>query len=122
MRATFTVAVAMLAGLSCSRQGEENLGLQAKPTGWTVDVGQLTRPAELVHAATMPARELDKKLGPHHFDASSNLKIEATGKPAETLEETYQLDADGRGSFRVLHENSRGYGFESELVGDELYV
>src|SRR6478735_2203098 len=99
MRATSAVAVAWvvaLAASACSRQGEENLGLQAKPTGWVVDVAQLTRPGELVHAASMPGRELDKKLGAHHFDASSTLKIEPPGKPLETLEESYQLNADGQ--------------------------
>jgi hypothetical protein len=125
MRATFTVAVALFLGVlasACSRQGQENLGLQATPSTWSVDVSQLTRPGELVHAAAMPARELDKKLGAHRFVASSSMKIEAPGKAPEALDESYAIDADGRGAFHVTHDNSRGYGYEAELVGGELFV
>jgi hypothetical protein len=125
MRATFAVAVAgvaVLAATACSRQGDENLGMQAKPAAWAVDVAQLTKPSELVHAASMPAPELDKKLGAHRFEASSTTKIEPPGKPVETMDEGYALDADGQGNFRVLHANSHGYGFEAESFGGELYV
>jgi hypothetical protein len=124
MRATFAAVagVAVLAASACSRQGDENLGMQAKPAGWVVDVSQLTKPRELVHAASMPARELDKKLGAHRFEATSTTKIEPPGKPTEALDESYNLDTDGQGSFRVLHENSHGYGFEAESLAGELYV
>jgi hypothetical protein len=50
------------------------------------------------------------------------LKIETAGRPPETLDESYVVDADGRGAFHVSHDNSRGYGYEAELVGGELFV
>jgi len=125
MRANLAVAVGLSAALSaagCSRTGDENLGLKGKPGTFTVDVAQLARPGELVRAAFMPSREIDQRLGPHRIESRATLKVEPPGKPAESLDETWQLDSDAQGAFRAVHESSRGYGYEAALVGGELYV
>jgi hypothetical protein len=124
MRATFTVALLVvgIAGPGCSRSGDENLGLATRPANWTVDVAQLTQPAELAHAASMPGREVDKRLGAHRFEATSKMKIEPPGKPAETLEEAWRLDTDANSDFHALKGNDHGYGFEATVSGGDLYV
>jgi hypothetical protein len=107
---------------ACSRPGEENLGLSGKPASYAIDVAQLSRPGELLRALAMPGREIDKRLGARRLDASSTLKVETAGKPAETLEETYRLDTDGRGGLKLVHDNSRSYGVEAVVAGGDLYV
>ncbi len=120
MRSSF-VLFALIAG-GCSHPGDENLGLSTRVASYAIDVAQLTRPAELERAVSLPGREVDKKLGAHRLEATSTLKIEPPGKPAETLEESYRLDSDGKGALHLVHENTRGGGTEAVVTGGELYV
>src|SRR3954466_15027919 len=106
-------ALAGIAAQGCSHPGDENLGLSTRAANYAIDVAQLAKPAELERAVSLPGRELDKKLGAHRLEASSLLKIEPPGKPLETLEETYKLDADGKGALHLVHENTRGAGNEA---------
>jgi hypothetical protein len=109
------------APLGCSRGGDENLGMKG-PARRAVDLTHLTRPAELVAAIGQPGRELDALIGPHRLEASSQLKIELPSGPAETLDEGYLLDTDGRGNLHLSHDNDRSGGMEAILAGGELYV
>ncbi len=38
------------------------------------------------------------------------------------LDETFAVEADGRGGVHLVHDNSRGNGFEAVALGDDLYV
>jgi hypothetical protein len=114
------VIFALLAG--CSHPGDENLGISTRATSYAIDVGQLTKPEELLRAVGLPGREVDKRIGAHRLEASSALKIEAPGRAVETLDETWLLDSDGKGALRVVHENNRGGGNEAVVTAGELYV
>src|SRR5437899_1368152 len=105
MRATFAVAFT-LSVLSCSRPGDENLGLLTKAPSRSVDPAHLGQPTELVRAASIPGRSVDQILGAHKLDVSSKLQIEISGKPAETLENTYELSLDGQGASHLSHNDS----------------
>jgi len=86
-----------------------------------VDVGRLATPDELLHALRLPGAELDKRLGAHRVEATSSLKMEPTGKPAEQLEETYRLDSDGKGALHLVHNNARD-GLEAVVDNGVVYV
>jgi hypothetical protein len=118
---TWAVTLAFAALGGCSHPGDENLGLSRGPSQ-AIDPAQLTKPAELVRAARLPGAELDGRLGARHVEASSTLKIEPPGKPVETLEETFRLDADGKGAVHLQHDNSRSGGLEAIATGGALYV
>lgn len=120
MKAISLTFVGFLA--ACARPGEENLGLTGRVADHAIDVAQLHQPAELLRALRVPGDELDKRLGARRLEATSTLKIEPPGKPAETLEESFRLDADGRGGVHLVHDNARGYGLEAVVTGDGLYV
>lgn len=109
----------LLAG--CGHHGDENLGL---PSGRNaaVDVARLTQPAELVRALSLSGRDLDARLGAHRMDATSTVKLTLPGQAAQALEETFVVEADGRGGVHVVHDNSRGNGFEATARNDDLYV
>src|SRR5258706_3851187 len=114
------VVIAAL-GAACSRSSEENLGLSGAGAG-AADVAHLDRPAELLRALAMPGRELDRRLGARGVEASSSLKIEAPGRAPETLDETWQLDSDGRDQVHLTHDNARGYGVEATAARAAFYV
>jgi hypothetical protein len=124
MRAALWVAIG-IGCAACSRGGGENLGLGAASNaapGPTIDRARLTQPQELLRALSLPGRELDRLLGARSVEASSSLKIEPPGKAAETLDETFRLDSDGRGAWHVVHDNARGYGVEATTVAGELFI
>jgi hypothetical protein len=116
MRTALWLALGLAA---CSRTGEENLGLGAHAA--PVDVGQLTRPAELLRALALPGAELDRRLGARHVEASSRIRMAPTDRPEQALDERYRLDSDGRGALHVVHDNDTD-GMEASLVGGTLYV
>jgi hypothetical protein len=110
-----------LAGAGCRRGGQENLGLSG--AGATVvDVTKLANVDELLRALALSGHELDERLGAHHMGATSKLQLEQAGRERQTLEDTFAVDADGKGAVHLLHDNSRGDGFEAIAVADQLYV
>src|SRR4051812_4461760 len=111
--------LAILTLFGCSRGGEENLGLSSDRV--SVDVKRLATPAELLHALQLPGSELDKKLGARHFEAKSTIKIEPFERPFEILNESFKLDADGKGAVHLVHENPRD-GLEAVIAGGTIYV
>src|SRR5687767_6327865 len=116
-----SVAVLCLVA-GCSRGTDENLGMGSKPQPAAVDVAKLTQPTELLRVLALPGSELDRRLGARHVEASSSVKLEPPGKPAETLDETFKLDSDGAGALHLTHDNSRQMGIEAVVHGGELYV
>lgn len=112
---------ALLLVCACSgHHGDENLGLSNKAP--SVDVAKLTQPEELVRALSLSGRELDAKLGAHRMDASETLKLELPGAQTVSLDDSFAVQADGRGGVHLLHDNSRGNGFEAVALNDDLYV
>jgi hypothetical protein len=111
------LALLILSG--CSRGSEENLGLANDRV--TVDVKRLATPSELVHALQLPGSELDKRLGARHLEAKSVLKIEPFERPFEILNESFKLDADGKGAVHVIHDNARD-GLEAVIANGTIYV
>jgi hypothetical protein len=109
----------LLAG--CGPHGDENLGLSSGKNA-AVDVARLSQPDELVRALSLSGRDLDARLGAHRMDASSALKLTLPGQAAQSLEETFAVEADGRGGVHLLHDNSRGNGYEAVAHNDDLYV
>ena len=114
------IAAAVLCG--CSRPSDENLGLTSRGGSTQVDVQKLTQPPELARALGQPGAGFDAQLGARHVEASGTLKLEPPGKPAEQLDESYRLDSDGKGALHLMHESSRGSGFEAVVTGGELTV
>ncbi|MGZ3405448.1 MAG: hypothetical protein ACXVAN_03325 [Polyangia bacterium] len=106
---------------ACGRHGDENLGLASGKSA-SVDVAKLTQPDELVHALSLSGKDLDAKLGAHRMDATESLKLELGDKQTAALEETFAVQADGHGGVHVVHDNSRGNGFEAVALNDDLYV
>jgi hypothetical protein len=111
--------------LGCGRRhGDENLGLSAHGKV-TIDVAKLTEPAELLRALSLSGGDLDERLGAHRMDAASIMKLEMPEQKSAgplSLEETFQVQSDGRGAVHVMHDNSRGNGFEATALGNEIYV
>jgi hypothetical protein len=101
--------------------GDENLGLSNGKTA-SVDVAKLTQPDELVRALSLSGRELDARIGAHKMDANESIKLELPDRQTVALEETFAVQADGRGGVHVVHDNSRDNGFEATALGDDLYV
>jgi hypothetical protein len=116
MRTALWLALGLAA---CSRIGGENFGLSAHAP--PVDVGHLTRPAELVRALALPGAEMDRRLGARHVEATSRVRIAPMGRPEQELDERYRLDSDGLGALHLLHDNEQD-GMEASLVGGTLYV
>jgi hypothetical protein len=106
--------------IGCHSSGQENLGLSGRATA--VDVAKLAQPDELVRALALSGEDLDARLGAHKMDASSTLKLESAARETQALEETFAVEADGAGSVHLLHDNSRGNGFEAVATGGQLYV
>src|SRR6185437_4418867 len=113
-----TVALLLLCACS-SRHGDENLGLSSGKSA--VDVARLTQPDELVRALSLSGRALDAALGAHRMDATETLKLELPGQTV-ALDDTFAVQADGNGGVHLLHDNSRGNGFEAVALADDLYV
>lgn len=104
----------------CSHGGDENLGLGDK--GTTVDVDKLTSPDELVRALSLHGAALDERLGPHTMQASQTVTLTLPTRETQTLDETFSVQSDARGDVRLVHDNSRGYGFEAVAQQKQLYV
>ena len=115
------LSTALLLLCACSHPGDENLGLGSDKSA-AVDVARLTQPDELVRALSLSGRDLDAKLGAHHMAATETLKLELTDRQTVVLDETFAVEADGRGGVHLVHDNSRGNGFEAVALGDDLYV
>jgi hypothetical protein len=122
MRASFALGLCCAAAIGCSRGGDENLGLSARPEEAAIDTARLVEPAQLVRALVMPGRTVDKKLGARRIDASGTMKVEPPGRPAESLDEVWRLSSDGGGALHLLHDNSRSQGFEAIVTGGDIYV
>lgn len=125
MRSNLRLAVLALCALSagaCSRSGEENLGLEVAGASAPIDLTKITTPAELERALSLPGAALDWLLGAHRLTAQGSLTIEAPGRPAQKLEDTYQLDSDGKGALHFVHDDSREDGTEAVMTGGLLYV
>jgi hypothetical protein len=112
--------VPLLLLLGCRGSGEENLGLSRG--GAAVDVGKLTRPDELARALGLSGADLDARLGAHRMDASATMKLELPTHETQTLDDTWTAKSDARGDVHLVHDNSRGNGFEAIAVGKQLYV
>jgi hypothetical protein len=112
---------ALLLLCACGRHGDENLGL-SNGQGAAIDVAKLTQPEELVRALQLSGRALDGKLGAHRMDATESLKLELGDRQTAELEETFAVQADGRGGVHLVHDNSRGNGFEAVALGNDVYV
>jgi hypothetical protein len=110
----------VLVAAGCRGSGQENLGLSGG--GSAVDVAKLSNVDELVRALALSGRELDAGLGAHRMDATSKLQLEQPGKERQTLEESFVVQSNAKGAVHLLHDNSRGNGFEAIAVGDQLYV
>src|SRR4051812_28449861 len=110
----------VLVAVGCRGSGQENLGLSGG--GSAVDVAKLSNVDELVRALALSGRELDAGLGAHRMDATSKLQLEQPGKERQTLEESFVVQSNAKGAVHLLHDNSRGNGFEAIAVGDQLYV
>jgi hypothetical protein len=106
---------------ACGRHGEENLGLQSGKSA-SVDVAKLTQPDELARALSLSGKDLDGKVGAHRMDATETIKLELGDKQTASLEETFAVQSDGRGGVHLVHDNSRGNGFEAVALNDDLYV
>ena len=106
--------------IGCHSSGQENLGLSGQTT--TIDVAKLAQPDELVRALSLSGNDLDARLGAHKMDAASTLKLTAPTREPTTLEETFAVEANGAGDVHLLHDNSRGNGFEAVATGGQLYV
>lgn len=106
--------------VGCHSSGQENLGLSGQTT--TVDVARLAQPDELVRALSLSGNDLDARLGAHKMDASSTLKLESAAHESQALDETFAVEANGAGDVHLLHDNSRGNGFEALATGGQLYV
>ena len=111
----------MMCLAGCTHEGDENLGLGRKQAR-AIDVLELEKPAELVRAASQPGAGLDQKLGPRRIEASSQLKVEPPGKPAELYDESYTLDSDGKGALHLQHDSGTQSGMEAIVSGGQLYV
>ncbi len=114
-------AIALLLLCACGRHGDENLGLSSGGAA-AIDVAKLTEPEELVRALSLTRRALDERLGAHRMDATSTVKLVLPDRQAVALEESFAVQSDGRGDVHLLHDNSRGNGFEAVALRDELYV
>src|SRR5262245_34645507 len=106
---------------ACGPHGDENLGLSSRDKS-SIDVARLTQPEELVRALSLAGRDLDQRLGAHRMDATSTLKLELPERQTQTPEETFAVQADGHGAVHLVHDNSRGNGFEAVALNDDLYV
>ena len=105
---------------ACSHAGDENLGLtEGKKVA--VDVERLTQPDELVRALSLHGRDLDERLGPHRMDATQTLALALPSGQKRTLDETFSVQSDGRGTVHLVHDNDR-YGFEAFAQGRQLWV
>src|SRR5688572_3853643 len=91
-RVSPATVLALFLCVGCSCGTDENLGMGSKPQPAAVDVAKLTQPTELLRVLALPGSELDRRLGARHVEASSSVKLEPPGKPAETLDETFKLD------------------------------
>src|SRR5689334_20621391 len=106
--------------LGCRGSSQENLGLSRG--GTAVDVSKLTRPDELARALALSGSELDGRLGAHRMDASATLKLELPSHETQQLDDTWVAQSDGRGDVHLVHDNSRGNGFEAIAIAKQLYV
>ena len=114
-------SAALLLLCGCGHHGDENLGLSSGK-GASIDVSKLAQPDELVRALSLSGRALDDKLGAHAMSATESVKLElGDGKTAQ-LDETFSVQADGHGGVHLVHDNSRGNGFEAIAMGEDLYV
>jgi hypothetical protein len=123
MRARFLLLVALAAGLGagCRRPSREGLGAAAAADE-AIDPARLGEPRVLIAALAQAGARLDQALGPRHAEAAASLTASLTGRPEDKLEESWQLDTDGKGGLHLLHDNSRGEGWEAVLTGEDLYV
>ncbi len=113
-------AIALIFLCACGRHGDENLGLSSGGSA-NIDVAKLTQPEELVRALSLSGRALDERLGAHKMNATATLKLALPDRQA-VLEETFAVESDGRGGVHLVHDNSRGNGFEAVALADQLYV
>ena len=121
MRAASLALLLMCASGCSSRRGDENLGLSSGQAA-SVDVSKLTQPDELVRALSLSGRELDARLGAHRMDATETLKLELADRQTVSLDDTFAVQSDGRGGVHLVHDNSRGNGFEAVAIDHDLYV
>jgi hypothetical protein len=105
---------------ACAHHGDENLGLGGKNA--QVDLARLTDPEVLLRALSLSGKALDELLGAHRMDASAVTKLTLQGPRQATLEDTFLVQSDAHGAVHVLHDNSRGNGFEAVALNEELYV
>lgn len=122
MRSNACRVLVFLLACGCSHGGEENLGLEVGRASEKIDVSGLTRPAELERALQLPGEALDRLLGAHRLEATTQLKVEAPGAPVETVTDEYTLDSDGRGALHLIHDTSHQDGMEAVVSGGQLYV
>lgn len=116
-----SATAALLLLCACSgHHGDENLGLSGGRQ--SIDVAKLTQPEELVRALSLSGRALDEKLGAHRMDATETLKLELADRETVSLDDSFAVQADGHGGVHLLHDNSRGNGFEAVALNDDLYV
>jgi hypothetical protein len=113
------VLLALVPLTACAKGGGEDLGLRGRRA---VQLAQLGRPDELVRALGMPGRELDRRLGAHRMTASSTVTVQAPGRAADQLEDSYRLDSDGAGALHLVRDSSRASGLEAVVVGGEAFV
>jgi hypothetical protein len=106
--------------VACRGSGDENLGLTRG--GAAVDVTKLTRPDELARALSLSGPDLDARLGAHRMDAAATLKLELPSHETQTLDDTWVAQSDAHGAVHLVHDNSRGNGFEAVALGKQLYV
>ncbi|HEY2743023.1 MAG TPA: hypothetical protein VGL86_00310, partial [Polyangia bacterium] len=92
---------ALLLLCACGHHGDENLGLSSGK-GTTIDVARLTQPGELERALSLSGHALDGLLGAHHMQASQSLKLELGDRQSVTLDETFDVQADGRGGVQLV--------------------
>lgn len=115
------IAALFAATAGCRHEGDENLGLAGKRHDLTIDVSSLAQAGELEKALALPSEEVQARLGAHRLEAVTKLVL-GSGDSADTLDESFRLDVDGKGGSHLVRESSHGYGIEAIAAGRAYYV
>ena len=119
-RALSAALLLAVAAAGCKRDSDERLGLDDKKLH-EFDPESLASGAELEKAVSISTEDAAKKLGAYKLVQSAKLQL-ASGEAKDALDETWVMSIDGKGGTALLHENSHDYGFETVILGGQIYV
>jgi hypothetical protein len=111
-----------LAGAACRSESTHALLAPATPPPLVIRPEHATQPDELGNIVHMAAREVATRLGSFRADEHSSLKVDLGGNTVETLDEIVLFEADGKGSWHGVRENSHEQGIEAWAEGEALTV